>query len=499
MPWVAGQPDARAEDGADDATVLRLRAHAAFWDAVGRSLKHREVERLRALPGIDDAIDALLRDWDGKGDRLEVAVNGTGLVVSATMAGTVCDGPAAPVESGMRPAIESGDPTGPADRTRCRNIPDPVGTRVLELARGIWSRPERDQKSTVSPPELTPTTSPPPERPPIGTLMRIRFGGKAWQVVRTFLSDDLETRHGIWRETVAATPWRDPLLPRSALAAAEALAPLPAPDAPPVSPGLENLRNPFDDSRMQTAWPVAPMVTQGAALPNTPGALAWSPPPFTERCRAETEDTARLDTPPTLDCFRAATAHNRLVFNKLPGPVSMLLQALALPGFNEARMAATADAMASEAWRMGWAASWLHWVDARRAQIETALAGLTAEERRTVRRFVGRWWARREHRDFLPLIDVLVARHFTGLYPEALDGERLPRRDFFDDPWLWTGNWLAAAVRLPASEREARAARALDAMALADIGHLRSRLRAEVAGDGVPVALRSLIEAIPVE
>lgn len=443
------------------------------WKALAGHLDAAALGHLRLVPGLDDAIRTLLAKVDGDGDDVEVIRTPGGLCVTVTLRERQCAVTLGGGESGMQPDATS-SPEAP-----CPLVPDPDGPRFLELDARLWTaatRPRPRPRPTADP--APPSADPQP--PSRGTLMRIRLGTAPWQVLLDFLPDDLRTRHLIWRETQARSPWRDPLLPKSALAAGDALAPLPTVEAPRDA-AYDNLRDPFDESRMRTAIPVPNMLRQPGATAALPGSLPGAIPALTDDCRDAVAAPLRHVDPPSLECFRAAAWNARYLLSSLPEPLRALVDVLALPGWNEVRMGLAAEAMDSEAWRTTWAATWLAWVDAKPARTDDALRRLEPEERRLLRRRIGHAYAGRRGADFARTVELLVETRFVGLYPEARDIDGLPRHAFFDDPWLWAGNWLFEAAHRSKEGIGASVQRAISRLTVAEIGTLAARL-----DDGLP-------------
>ena|GEM_PF-1436333 len=460
----------------------------AFWTQLGETLEPNNLARIRAIQGIDAAVELLLKSYDGDGDSLVVRATKTGLRVEVKTASRSCKVGLTNGESGTRAADD------PATGAPCPLRPDDGGPRTLELDRGLWSVRKPRRPRPVSP---SPSDPDPPERPPsTGTLMRIRIGSEPWQILREFIPDDLEQRHLEWRETIGRTPWRDPLLPTSALEAGAALSPLRSAEPAESDRALDNLKNPFDDSRMRTADPLPQVfraVNQGQW---NPGSITFSPPALTSSCVEEVTSTAMLERAPTLTCFQAASWHARHLFNKLPAPVTAVLNILQVPIINEIRMFANAEATKSTAYETAWVASWLDWVRDRGSRLDSALRELTDQERRLLRRFVGRWWSKRISPEFADILGLIVETRFTGLYPEALDIAGFPRRSFFDDPWLWTGNWITVALATPLTEREDKVALAIDELTAADIGDVLARLGAAPSESPAVQHLAKILHAL---
>ncbi len=457
---------------ADD---LVLADPGIVWKALLDELGPTALARLRLVQGLDAAIGTLLGGLDGDGDEVRVVRSPDGLRVTVTPYVRVCPVALQGGESGV-----SG-PDAPPPDAPCPLVPDPAGPRFLELDARLWTTPAERPKAPRPPtPATPPIADPPAVEPSRGTLMRIRLGTAPWEVLLDFLPDDLRTRHLIWREAQARSPWRDPLLPKSALAAGDALAPLPTFEAPRDA-AYDNLRDPFDDSRMRTADPVPNILRQPGRAPAAPGTLPGAIPRLTDECRDAVASPLRHVDPPRLECFRAAAWNARYLLSSLPEPLRMLTDVLSLPGWNEVRMGLAAEAMDSEAWRATWAAQWLAWVDAKPARIDDALRRLEAEERRVLRRRIGHAYAGRGSGDFARIVELLVETRFIGLYPEARDVDGLPRHSFFDDPWLWAGNWVFEAAHRSQEGLSPAVDRALQALTVAELGTLTARL-----GESVP-------------
>ena len=433
-------------------------ARALVQRELARHLSPDQIDRLLREPRVARALDDLLEGWDGVGDSLEVERKDDAIVLRTLVRERRCL-----ARLGLGPEI------GPVE-PRCDEALREDGDRKLVLDAELWRAPERAPRARRPPPERvanveTPLVPAEPTGPVENTVLR-RARGHDVDLGPVALA---RSEHDRLKDAIRRPHWHDPLLPSDPVVAGEALRPLAAP-TPAIEARVEsNLRNPFDEARMRTALPMP----AGMDLPRDGGA-----PPLLPGTREECVDEWRLRAhtpdPPTLDCYRRVAWNDRLEDDVAYQTLSRLASVLQLPLLDTIVAIQVGEAVSHPAHRLVWAMVWLNWVEEHPARTAEALARLSPEERRFVRRRVAQWWVEARLAALRPTITRLFERHLLGLYPEATDPDGLPKRAFVADTWLWANNWLTvldgreddaivlAFGRLSAPERKVIAAFAGD-------------------------------------
>jgi len=384
-----------------------------------------EVDRLLREPRVRAALAGLFEGWDGVADEVSIARDGKGELVIHTLIR----------ERRCLAHLELGPEREPIVPV-CDDAVRVGGDRRLVLDDELWKSPRpRPRPQVAAVVANTGPTAPEPTGPVENTVLRRPTSPGALDPGPVL---EARAHHDELKGKLRRPHWKDPMLPADPVAAGEAIRPFDEP-APAVEARVEsNLRNPFDGARMRTADPVPDMLTlardgEGMALL----------PPLREECVDEWRLKTATPMPPTLDCYRRVAWNDRLADNDAYQALSRIASVLQLPLLNTLVAMQVKDAVSHQAHRLAWALVWVAWLQAHPERTAEALASLTAEERRFVRRRLADWWVEAKLADLRPTITRLFERHFLGLYPEAMDLDGLPRRMFVTDTWLWANNWLA--------------------------------------------------------
>lgn len=412
---------AAAEPLGDDVRALVERELSAHVSA-------RELTRLLRDRDVRSALGDLFEGWDGVGDELLVTREGGHLVLQTLIRQRRC-------LTHIRLGAEAPEPDTPT----CFDVLGNGGDRRLVIDERILEppRPALEPKQAVAA-----VTAPPPEeddgvRGPVeNTVLRRPDSLAAVDMTAPVMR--ARVAHDALKQKLRGPHWKDPLLPEDPVEAGQALRPLELP-APVVEARVEsNLRNPFDVSRLRTQDPVPYRLTLPPA-DQGPSLL----PPMREECAAEWRLRTRTPEPPTLDCYRRVSWHDRLEDDDAYQALSRISSVLQLPLLDTAVAILVKSAVSHRAHRVVWAFVWTAWVKEHPDRAGEALSALTPEERRLLRRRLAEWWVEPELAELRPMITRLFERHLLGLYPEATDLFGLPRRAFVTDTWLWANNWLA--------------------------------------------------------
>lgn len=410
-------------------SVVRAEPGPTWMPAVeaelGRVLAPAEVTRLLREPRVRDALAELFVGWDGVADTLTVTREGGEVVLATTLRERRCL-----ARLGVGAEIGRVEPV-------CDEVVRTDGKRTLRVAERVWREPPRVKKPRASPPVVAAAASaraePEPTGPVENSVLRVRRDeGGLGEVAQARAA--LE----VLKDQIRRPHWKDPMLPASAVEAGDALKPLEAPPPAIEARAETNLRNPFDEARMRTDLPVPAQLTLGRS-----GGVMPLLPDDTEACRDEWKAGSAGASAPTLDCFRRVAWNDRLADSKAYRILSTLQSFISLPLLDTLVAMEVQDAVSHTAHRLVWALSWLAWIEGRPERTAEALAALTPEERRVLRRRLSDWWVSARLEALRPTITRLFERHFLGLYPEARDLDGLPRRAFVTDTWLWANNWLA--------------------------------------------------------
>lgn len=424
--------------------------------ALAPHLKPAEVERLLRAPRVASALEALFDGWDGVADTVEVEREGDAVVLRTWVRERRC-----------LARIEIGPEAG-ASEPACDEVVRVGGERALALAQELWrspppakTTPPRERVASVAPQAPPPDAQGPVEH----TVLRRRHAFALEPGPVALARAD----HERLKDVLRSPRWHDPLLPPDPVLAGEALAPLEAP-APAVEARVEsNLRDPFAEARMRPALPMP----DGMDLARD-GGVPPLLPDVREDCLEQWRRGVLAPAPPSLDCFRRVAWHDRLAGDDAYQVLSRLASVFQLPLLQSIVAVQIGEATSHLAHRLAWALVWVTWVKDHPDRAAAALARLTPEECRFLRRRLASWWVDAHLAELRPTIARLFERHLTALYPEATDADGLPRRAFVTDTWLWANNWLAvldgrddAAIarafsRLSAPEREVITAFARD-------------------------------------
>lgn len=433
----AASPQVRAAPAAEatDVDVLDVARRALAGE-----LSRAELRRLLRHAEVGAALRDLLQGWDGEHDTLEVRRRGRELELRAVTRDRRrhCVTPAATAEQAEPQPI-------------CYEEVEPTGERSLVLARALWRAP----KAAPPPPEPTP----PPSEPelPAEVAPSVLRGPAALKVTDLHVEADAErgrlaADYADFRGRVGTTSWRDPFRAGGLDTPAELIDeahPPPVLRELPSSNAEAQLANPFSDHRLgpQLQIPQHPAHTYRHDAPPVE-ALVIDSPDFA--CLRAWRAGGAHQTPPRLACFMAALKTARLgrgpyeaaswLATLLPSPFSLIAGEVAASEYARAR-----DETASA---LLWAATWLAWIDTHRPRLREAVRGLTAAERRALRRRLYRWWGKDEYAPVEAAITRLYEEHLGDLYPALRDADGLPRRRLFDSDFLWGTNWLAAQLEV---------------------------------------------------
>lgn len=422
------------------AEPLRPELRALVEAELAPHLTPVEVRRLLADAQVQRSLATLLDDWDGIGDTLSVRREGADLVLHTLIRERRC-------LAAIRLDPESPRTTEP----RCDETVRADGDRRLLIDETLWEPPRRRAPPRVAdvapaPAHEQPSEPAPEPRGPVDNTVLRRQPHPGAELEDTPV---LQARvaHEALRERLRRPHWQDPLLPADPIEAGPAIRPFEAP-APPVEARVEtNLRNPFDAARMRTELPVPDMLT----LPPPDLGMPLLPAPR-EACRDEWRLETATPAPPTLDCYRRVAWHDRLEEDDAYQALSRIASIIDLPLLDTLVAMQVQQAVSHRAHRLVWAFMWLAWVERHPERTSEALAALTPEERRFLRRRLADWWVEPRLDAQRPTVTRLFERHLLGLYPEAADRDGLPRRAFVSDTWLWANNWLSALdMREPAA------------------------------------------------
>jgi len=390
-------------------------------------LKPGELERLLREPRVAHALEALFDGWDGVADTVEVEREGDALVVRVVVRERRC---LTRIEL-VGPEIDPSEPM-------CDEVPRLGGERRLVLDEGLWRPPAARRPS---PPVERVVSVAPGEAPPEAT------GPVEHTVLRRRQAHALElgpvasarAEHEVLKDALRRPRWHDPLLPKDPVIAGEALRPL-EPSPPAGEARVEsNLRNPFSEARLRTALPMP----AGMDLARDGGTQPLLPT-LDDDCAMQWRGGANTPAPPTLDCYRRVAWHDRLEDDDAYQALSRIASVLQLPLLQSIVAIQIGEATSHLAHRLAWALVWVSWVKGHPERTAEALAQLTPEERRFLRRRLASWWVDANLSELRPTIVRLFERHLLDLYPEATDADGLPRRAFVTDTWLWANNWLTA-------------------------------------------------------
>ena len=413
-----GIPKARLADVALEPAIEALMRHK-----LEGQLAPKEIDRLLREPRVRASLAGLFEGWDGIADEVLIARDNRGeLIIETTIRERRC-----------LTNLELGPERGPSEPV-CDDTVRLGGERRLVVDDRLWRTPKPKSRPQVAAVAATTEPAPEPTGPVENTVLR-RTSPGAIDVGPVM---EARAQHEDLKGGLRRPHWKDPMLPADAVEAGEALRPFHEP-SPPVEARVDtNLRNPFGDGRMRTQDPVPDMLT----LPNN-GQSDPLLPTLSDECTQEWRLNTGTPQPPTLDCYRRVAWHDRLEGNDAYQALSRIASVLQLPLLDTLIAIQVQDAVSHQAHRLVWALVWVSWVKFHPDRTAEALADLTPEERRFVRRRLADWWVEAKLVDLRPTITRLFERHFLGLYPEAMDLDGLPRRTFVSDTWLWANNWLA--------------------------------------------------------
>lgn len=407
--------------------LLAPETEALIRRELAAELTPRAIDRLLRDPRVRDALAGLFDGWDGVADDILVARDAKGeLFIDTVIRERRCLAHLAlgpeqkPIELVCDASVRLG------------------GERRLVLDDELWKAPAPKQPrppkvAAVSP---APTeVAPEPTGPVQNTVLRRPTSLGALEVGPI---SEARAQHEDLKGKLRQPHWKDPLLPADAVEAGEAIRPFREPPLAIEAHVATNLRNPFGDGRMRTQDPVPDMLT----LPNDPQREPLLPA-LRDACSDEWRLKSETPRPPTLDCYRRVAWHDRLEDNGAYQALSRIASILQLPLLDTLVAIQVKSAVSHQAHRLVWALVWVAWVQGHPDQTSEALASLTPEERRFLRRRLADWWVEATLTGLRPTITRLFERHFLGLYPEAMDLDGLPRRTFVSDTWLWANNWLA--------------------------------------------------------
>ena len=386
-------------------------------------LKPAEIDRLLREPRVRAALGNLFDGWDGVADELRVERRDGELVIHTLIRERRC-----------LAQIALGPEIGPVDPT-CDEVVRADGDRRLIVGEDAWrAKPKPKQVADVAPKPETEPAAPEPTGPVDNTVLRRK----------TQHDDELgpigeaRAQHELLKDALRRPHYKDPMLPADAVEAGAAIQPFQEPPLAPEARVETNLRNPFDPARMRVDLPVPDMLT----LPNDPQGQPLIPEGRDE-CGEEWRLGTQTPRAPTLDCYRRVAWNSRLDRDDAYKALAMIASIIKLPILDTLVGLKQQEAASHQAHRLAWALVWLAWVKDHPDRTTEALAQLTPEERRFVRRRIADWWVEAKLAELRPTITRLFERHFLGLYPEAMDHDGLPRRTFVTDTWLWANNWLA--------------------------------------------------------
>lgn len=409
---------------AADAATLRPEVETFVRRELAAELTPKEIDRLLREPRVRSALAGLFEGWDGQADEVVVARDGRGELVIHTVIR----------ERRCLAHLELGPESRPIEPV-CDETVRVGGDRRLVLAGDLWKAPRPKPPGVAAVAPAPEPTVPEPTGPVDNTVLRRAPSLGALEPGPVL---DARAQHQELKGKLRRPHWKDPLLPTDPVLAGEAIRPFEEP-APAVAARVDsNLRNPFDGPRLRTAEPVPDMLT----LARDGEGLQLLPPPR-EECTEEWRLKTATPQPPTLDCYRRVAWNERLEDDDVYQALSAIASVFKLPLLDMLVALQVKDAVSHQAHRLAWALVWVAWVQAHPDRSAEALASLTPEERRFVRRRLADWWVEAKLSDLRPTITRLFERHLLGLYPEAMDLDGLPRRNFVADTWLWANNWLA--------------------------------------------------------
>ncbi len=400
---------------------LRSEVETLVRQQLARQLKPAEVERLMREPRVRAALGGLFDGWDGVADELHVERRNGELVIHTLIRERRC-----------LAQIALGPEIGPVDPT-CDEVVRADGDRRLIVGDDAWRpkpKPKPEQVADVAP---QPEPTPEPTGPVDNTVLR-----RPTKDYELGPIGEARAQHELLKDALRRPHYKDPMLPADAVEAGAAMRPFDEPPREPEARVDTNLRNPFDPARMRVDLPVPDMLT----LPNDPQSQPLVPD-AREDCDAEWRLGANTPRAPTLDCYRRVAWNARLDRDDGYQALAAIASVIKLPILDTLVAMKQQEVASHQAHRLAWALVWLAWVKDHPARTAEALAQLSPEERRFVRRRLADWWVESKLGELRPTITRLFERHFLGLYPEAMDLDGLPRRAFLTDTWLWANNWLA--------------------------------------------------------
>jgi len=418
---------------------------------LARVLTPAEVARVLASPHAARVLTDLFEGWDGTADALVVARGADGVTLATRIGDRRCSAGLARSEA-------------PATEAICEEAVRVDGRRSARFTPEVWADagPTRPRPPRAPPRAAPPVASEvaPPEAEP-SVLAGSGASHRAAEAAPDALAQ-IRAEHEGLKDRARRARYRDPLLPKDAVEAGDALTPLVWEPIAEEATAF-HLKNPFDEARMRTA---EPMPHEALTSLGTSMEAAPLVPDLRPECTAQWAARELTADPPTLDCYRRVAFHARLAkkdLHRALGPLAGIVRVPVLDALLEAEQRAAVSPLSHGP---VWAAVWLEWAQKNPERTAAALDGLTPEERRLLRRRLAGWWVDGGYATWRGTITHLLERHFVRLYPESKDLDGLPRRAFLTDTWLWANNWLsgvddraepaiaAAYARLPTGERK---------------------------------------------